>query len=80
MTRIGAALENVEQPPAVHVRQIDVESDQRRIEPPHQRQCAAAGRRHHGLEAAIVRQIEQDAAELRIVLDDQQHVSPGWMF
>jgi hypothetical protein len=32
-----------------------------------QRQCAAAGRRHDRLEAAIVREIEQDAAELRVV-------------
>ena len=71
--RVGAALENVEQAPAVHVRQVDVESDQRRAEAAHQRQRAAAGRRHDGLEAAIVRQVEQDAAELRVVLDDQQH-------
>src|SRR6185295_9632160 len=75
--RVGAALENVEQPPAIHVRQIDVQRYQRRTEATHQRQRAAAGRRHYGLEAAIVRQIEQNAAELRIVLDDQQHALAG---
>ncbi len=48
VTRLGGALENIQQAPAVHVGQPDIQGDHCRVEAPHQRQCAAARRRRQG--------------------------------
>ena len=66
-------LQPVENRPAGHIGQADVERDGARLELARQRQRGAAAQRHQRLDAAVVRQVHQDAREGDIVLDDQQH-------
>ena len=64
-------LQQVEQHEAVDVGEPEVERDRRRLKLARHRQRARAGGRDHALEARLVRGIEQDRGEGRVVLDDQ---------
>ena len=66
-------LQAVEDRPAGHVGQSDIERDGAGTELAGQRQRRAAAQRDQRLDAAVVRQVHQDAGEGDVVFDDQQH-------
>ena len=66
-------LELAEHRPAEHVGQEHVERDRGRLIFARQRQRIGAAHRDQHLQPVVVRQIDQDARIVRIVLDDQQH-------
>ena len=70
-------LQPVENRPAGHVGQGDVQRDGAGDELAGECQRRAAAQRDQGLDAALVRQVHQDAGEGDIVLDDQQHRIAG---
>jgi hypothetical protein len=51
--------------------EVDVQRDRRRAVVAHQLQPRLAVQRHHGLEAALARHVQQDAGEGGVVLHDQ---------
>ena len=77
MTRGGVMLEAVENRPAGHVGQIDIERDSARGKLACQCQRGAATQGDEDLDAAVVRKVEEDAGESDVVLDDQQHCVAG---
>ena len=66
-------LELAQHRPAEHVGQEHVERDGRRPVLARQRQRVGAAHRDEHLEALVVREVDQHARVMRIVLDDQQH-------
>ena len=70
-------LEPVEDRPAVDVRQPMSSVMASGLNFAGQRQARVAAQGHHALEALLARQIQQDAGERRVVLDDQQHAVAG---
>ena len=67
----GSCLQQVEQHEAVDVGEPEIERDRARLKLARHRQRARAGGRDHALQARLVRGVEQDRREGRIVLDDQ---------
>src|ERR1043165_6530650 len=67
----------IEDGPAEHVGEEDVERDGRRIVLTGQRDCDAAALGDDPLETLVVGKSEQNASEVRIVLDDEQHRIAG---
>src|SRR6185437_6550803 len=70
-------LELIEEEPAVHIRQADVERDRVRTEAPRQRQDVGAAGGDDALEAFLTRQVEQDRGELAVILDDEHDAVAG---
>ena len=70
-------LEAVEDDPAVHVGQAQVERDGVGLQLVRQLQGRLAVRGDHGLEAHLVRLVEQDRGEPGLVLDDQEDAVAG---
>ena len=68
----GVMLQAIEDGPAGHVRQSDIERDRAGHEFAGQRQSGAAAQRDQRLDAALVRQVHQDAGKSDVVLHDQQ--------
>ncbi len=65
-------LQTIENRPARHIRQADVERDRAGLEFPRQRKRRAAAQCHQRLQVMLVREIKQDAGEREVVFDDQQ--------
>ena len=64
-------LQQVEQHEAVYVGQAEIQRNGIRLQLAGHRQCAGTGRGHYSLQSDLVREIEQDRGEGRIVLDNQ---------
>ena len=77
LARGHVLLQAVEHAPAVHVGQVHVQRDRARACTAGQRQRARAHRRDEALEALRARGVEQEPREREVVLDDEQHGSPG---
>ena len=73
VARARVALEPVEHLPAVDDGQLDVERDGVGLELVGERQAGVAAVGDDHLEAALARQAHEDAGELHVVLDDEQH-------
>ena len=71
MAGLGIMLEQVEQDEAVDVRQAEVERDRRRLQLARHGEGAGPGDRYDALQIGLMRGIEQDRCEGRIILDDQ---------
>src|SRR5579872_782719 len=69
----GVVLQAVEQRPAAHVGEADVESNRARVELAREIHGGAAAQGDQCLQAAIMRHLDQDAREGGVVFDDQQH-------
>ena len=70
---LGVVLEAIEDRPAVGVGQPQVERDGGGLVLAREREARVALERDDDLEAARARRVAQDAREVRIVLDDEQH-------
>ena len=70
-------LQAVQNGPAGHVGKIDVQRDGAGLELARQRQGGAPRSATSAFNAAIVRQVHQDAREGDVVFDDQQRRIPG---
>ena len=70
--RRGIVLQPIENRPAGHVGQGDIERDGAGVELAREGERGGAAQRDQRLDAAIVRQVDQDAGEGDVVLDDQQ--------
>ena len=71
VARLRIVLQEVEKHEAVDVGQPEVERNRRRLQLASHVQCARSSRRHDPLEARLVRGVEQNRREGRIVLDDE---------
>ena len=71
MAGVGIVLQQVEQHEAVDVGEAEIERDRGRLKLARHRQRPRSRGRNDALEAGLVRGIEQDRRERRIVLDDQ---------
>ena len=67
-------LQTVEQGPPGHIRQTNIEGDGVRGQIEGEAQSPVPTSGDHGLESVVVSQIEEDAREGEVVLDDQQHL------
>ena len=67
----GIVLQQVEQHEPVDIGEAEVERDRARLELARHGERARAGGRDDALEARLVRGVEQDRREGRVVLDDQ---------
>ncbi len=73
----GIVLQPVENGPAGHVGQIDIEGDGARRKFARQGKRGPAAQGHQHLDATVMREVEQNAGEGDIVFDDQQHGVAG---
>ena len=77
VARRQVGLQPLEDAPAFHVGQEDVERDHRRLVVARHRERAGAARADQPLEAAARAPPEQHLGEREVVLDDQQHLVAG---
>ena len=73
MARGWVELELIENRPAKHVGQKDIERDSRRAVLPGERQAHHAFGGNNALESFVASQPKQNARIMRVVLHDQQH-------
>ena len=76
VARRGVVLEAVEHAPAVHVGQADVEGDRVRLHLAGEGEAVGTAGGDERLEPLVVGEVHQEAAEGRVVLDDQDHAVP----
>ena len=72
VARLGILFELTEHRPSEHVRQEEIERHRSRTELARQRQRVDAARGDQRLQPLVVRQVDQDARVVRVVLDDQE--------
>ena len=70
-------LEQIEQRPAIHVRQADIEGDRVRLVAVGERQRRRAVAGDQTLEALLARKLEQNRGEHRVILDDEHDAIAG---
>ena len=76
VARRQIGFEAVEDLPAIHIRQTEIERDRGGRELAHQLECRFSPQRHHRLEAILPREIEQPLREIAVVLDDEHRFFP----
>ena len=72
MPGVGILLQLTQHRPSEHVGKEHVERDRRRLVLARERQRVGAAHRHEHLEALVVRQVDEDARVVRVVLDDEE--------
>ena len=77
VARRQIGFEAVEDLPAIHIRQTEIERDRRWRKLAHQLERRLPSRRRHRLEAILPRDIEQPLREIAVVLDDEHRFLPG---
>jgi len=77
VTRRRIVLEAVEQHPAIHVGQPEIERDRVGLDRACELESWLPRRRYDALEAALPRDLQQCLREREVVLDEEQHAVAG---
>jgi len=66
--------ESVQHAPAIHVWQMDIKGDGRRLKVPHHGESVSSALRHNALKAFFMRHFEKDTPVIGVILDNENRI------